>query len=89
MAESSLLKNRDVIDKCFSHNTIEEIFNALNGKENNNGNEEFATEVLNTISPFSPAAMKQTLMLIQKGTGLPLSDCLIMEFNLPTYCSRY
>ena len=83
VAESSLLKNRDVIDKCFSHNTIEEIFNVLEmEKKNNNGNEEFATEVLNTISPFSPAAMKQTLMLIQKGTGLPLSDCLIMEFNL-------
>eukprot|EP00943_MAST-04B_sp_MAST-4B-sp1_P007608 g7608.t1 len=84
--ESSLMKNREIIDKCFSHNTMEEILNALQieSKEadNDSNNIIFANKVLKTIAPFSPTAMKQTLMLIQKGKGMELSDCLKMEFNL-------
>jgi enoyl-CoA hydratase/carnithine racemase len=84
--ESSLMKNREIIDKCFSHNTMEEILNALQIEnkrtDNVSNNNIFVNKVLKTIAPFSPAAMKQTLMLIQRGEGMELSDCLKMEFNL-------
>ena len=81
VAESSLMKNRETIDRCFHHGTMEEIVEALRA-ENTGDTEVFVKKVLRTIAPFSPAAMKQTLMLIQKGKGLSLKDCLEMEFNL-------
>eukprot|EP00944_MAST-04C_sp_MAST-4C-sp1_P005012 g5012.t1 len=81
VAESSLIKNRKTIDKCFRYSTMEEIVEALKA-ESVRETGVFVKKVLNTIAPFSPAAMKQTLMLIHKGKGLSLKDCLEMEFNL-------
>ena len=81
VAESSLIKNRKTIDKCFRYSTMEEIVEALKA-ESVRETGVFVKKVLNTIAPFSPAAMKQTLMLIHKGKGLSLKDCLEMEFDL-------
>ena len=78
VAESSLMKNRETIDKCFDYNTMEEIVEALKA-ESVRETGPFVKKVLNTIAPFlylDPRRMKQTLMLIHKGKGLSLKAAL-------------
>jgi len=81
--EPTLAANRAVIDRCFSYDRLEEIFQALESDGS-----EFAIETLETLQKKSPLSMKVTLAQLRRGAGLPFDDCMTMEYRISQGCMR-
>ncbi|ORX88709.1 ClpP/crotonase [Basidiobolus meristosporus CBS 931.73] len=75
--EYSLAKHRNVIDKCFAHDTVEEIFESLE-KENT----DFTKKTLNTLNEMSPTSLKVTLRALRSGRKMNIANCFKMEYHL-------
>ncbi|MHB0952414.1 MAG: enoyl-CoA hydratase/isomerase family protein [Allorhizobium sp.] len=68
--------NREIIDRCFAFNSIEEILEALASDGS-----EFAQKTRATMLTRSPTSLKVTLALLRKGRASPdLETCLETEF---------
>ncbi len=75
--ESRLAANRDVIDRAFAGDTVEEILQVL-AKESG----EFAAESAGVIAGRSPTSLKLTLRLLRAGrTSADLAECLNRELG--------
>jgi enoyl-CoA hydratase len=75
---SRLEANRDLIDRCFAFDTVEEIVEAL-AKEDN----EFAVAAREVIAKRSPTSLKLALRLLRLGRGSSsLVECLEREFSV-------
>ncbi|HEX7788933.1 MAG TPA: enoyl-CoA hydratase/isomerase family protein [Afipia sp.] len=69
--------HRDLIDRAFSYNSVEEIVSALKA----NGSE-FALATLKALSEKSPRGLKVTLELLRRGrNSKSLKECLVREYN--------
>ncbi|WCJ19178.1 3-hydroxyisobutyryl-CoA hydrolase mitochondrial [Euphorbia peplus] len=82
--ENSSFKRLDMINKCFSKGTVEEILIALE-KEENNKEESWIAAAIKSIKSGSPISLKITLRAIREGRMQSLSQCLIREY---TICSN-
>lgn len=69
-----LEKNRQLIDRHFSHATLGEIMASLE-----RDGDPFASMTLAAIGKGSPLMLQVTLEQLQRGAGMPMSDCLRME----------
>lgn len=74
---STLNRHSDIIEECFSHDTVESIFMALNTREST-----WATQTLETLKQKSPTSLKVTLQALRRGLALDLPACLQMEYRL-------
>ncbi|MBB3567975.1 enoyl-CoA hydratase/isomerase family protein [Rhizobium sp. BK491] len=75
--ESRLAANRDVIDRTFSADTVEEILKSLAGEPG-----EFAAEAASVIASRSPTSLKLTLRLLRAGrASANLAECLDRELG--------
>lgn len=74
---STLKDHREIIDRCFSQNTLEKIQSALL-----NTPHAWALKVANLLTEISPTSLKITLRLIQQARKLNFDDCLRMEYRL-------
>ncbi len=75
--ESRLAVNRDVIDRAFAGDTVEEILQALAGEPG-----EFVAETAGVIAGRSPTSLKLTLRLLRAGrTSANLAECLNRELG--------
>jgi enoyl-CoA hydratase len=72
-----LQQHRAVIDRCFTHDTVEAIVAAL---ENEGG--AWADQVRATILQKSPMSLKVTLRELREAASLEFEDCMIMEYRL-------
>ncbi|KAK3810884.1 MAG: ClpP/crotonase-like domain-containing protein [Benniella sp.] len=72
-----LSEHRNAIDRCFRHNTIEEIVAALEKEKT-----PFAEETLKTLRSVSPTSLKVTLQQLREGANLGIADCFRMEHQL-------
>jgi 3-hydroxyisobutyryl-CoA hydrolase len=70
-------ENREIVDTCFSHDTVEEILAALE----RNGSE-FALQTKKTILERSPTSVKVTLAAIRRGKNLDIKKALDEEYYL-------
>jgi enoyl-CoA hydratase len=75
--EPELWPHRDVIDRCFRHDRMEDILAALDADGG-----VFATTTAATIRTMSPTSLKLTLKEIRKGRALGIDDCLRLEYRL-------
>ncbi|XP_048446317.1 3-hydroxyisobutyryl-CoA hydrolase-like protein 2, mitochondrial [Pyrus x bretschneideri] len=76
----SILSKLDVIDRCFSHDTIEEIFDALE-KEAADSYDEWCKTVLKKIKEASPLSLIVSLQSIREGRFQPLDQCQAREYR--------
>ncbi len=75
--EGQLQKNRDLIDRCFGHDSVEQIIAALDAED-----EPFATHSRQTLQSRSPTSLKLTLRLLRAGrSSSGLVECLEREFG--------
>ncbi len=75
--ESRLAANRELIDRAFSADTVEEILRALIAEPR-----EFAAEAASVIASRSPTSLKLTLRLLRAGrTSANLAECLNRELG--------
>ncbi|GAA0150798.1 hydrolase [Lithospermum erythrorhizon] len=78
---TSVLHKMELIDRCFSHDTMEEIVEALENEAAETHNEWFTT-VLKKIKEASPMSLKVTLQSIREGRFQPLDQCLAREHRI-------
>ncbi|KAK9279077.1 hypothetical protein L1049_012752 [Liquidambar formosana] len=77
----SVLHKIDTIDKCFSHDTVEEIVDALE-KEAADSYDEWCTTALKKLREASPLSLKVSLRSIREGRFQPLDQCLAREYRI-------
>ncbi|OBZ87067.1 3-hydroxyisobutyryl-CoA hydrolase, mitochondrial [Choanephora cucurbitarum] len=69
---------RQIIDRCFAFNTIEEIIAALDKEKQTS----WIRETKQKLLSVSPTSLKVTLKALRKGKSMSLVECLKMEFDL-------
>jgi len=75
--ESRVAVNRDLIDRAFAGDTVEDILQALAGESG-----EFAAETAGVIASRSPTSLKLTLRLLRVGrASANLAECLNRELG--------
>ncbi|XP_031279638.1 3-hydroxyisobutyryl-CoA hydrolase-like protein 2, mitochondrial isoform X2 [Pistacia vera] len=77
----SVLHKIETIDKCFSHDTVEEIFYALEN-EAASSYDEWCTKTLKKMKEASPLSLKVTLQSIREGRFQSLDQCLAREYRI-------
>jgi 3-hydroxyisobutyryl-CoA hydrolase len=70
---------RSAIDRCFGHNTVEEIFKAL---ENETEQKEWAQKTLETLSVRSPTSLRVTLRQMRLGKKWSISETFQREHHI-------
>ncbi|ONL99741.1 3-hydroxyisobutyryl-CoA hydrolase-like protein 2 mitochondrial [Zea mays] len=79
--KKSIVHRLEVIDKCFSHDTVEEIVDALES-EAASSNEEWCILALKRLKEASPLALKVSLRSIREGRYQTLDECLVREYRM-------
>ncbi len=72
-----LAANRDAIDRCFGHDSVEEIESAL-GREDS----EWAQKTLAAMAEKSPTSQKIAHRQLRDGAKLDFDACMAMEYRL-------
>ncbi|KAI3990003.1 hypothetical protein MKX01_003706 [Papaver californicum] len=79
--EDSILNKQAMIDKCFSKESVEEIFESFESEANNEENE-WIPAVLKGLKRSAPTGLKITLRSVREGREQTLPECLKKEFRL-------
>ncbi|KAJ9556619.1 hypothetical protein OSB04_011233 [Centaurea solstitialis] len=78
---SSVIRRIEMLDKCFSHDTVEEIIEALKS-EAAKTNDEWCHSTLKKLELASPLSLKVALKSIREGRLETLDQCLIREYRM-------
>ncbi|KAH0849353.1 hypothetical protein HID58_090368 [Brassica napus] len=78
---NSSLRRLDVIDRCFSRRTMEEIISALE-KEAIEKPNEWISATIRALKKASPASLKISLRSIREGRFQGVEQCLIREYRM-------
>ncbi|KAK3030616.1 hypothetical protein RJ639_039976 [Escallonia herrerae] len=81
----SVLHKIERIDKCFCHDTIEEIIHTLEN-EAVESYDEWCTTALKKLKEASPLSLKVTLQSIREGRYQPFDQCLAREYRMSLNC---
>ncbi|XP_057959418.1 small ribosomal subunit protein mS47 [Malania oleifera] len=77
----SILHKIETIDKCFGHDSVEEIIDALEN-EAANSYDEWCSAALKKLKEASPLSLKVTLRSIREGRFQALDQCLAREYRI-------
>ncbi|XP_047314993.1 3-hydroxyisobutyryl-CoA hydrolase-like protein 1, mitochondrial [Impatiens glandulifera] len=80
--KDSILHRTVIIDKCFRHDTVEEIVDSLEceaGKTNDDG---WCYATLNKLKEAAPLSLKVSLRSIREGRFQTLDQCLTREYRM-------
>ncbi|XP_021739242.1 3-hydroxyisobutyryl-CoA hydrolase-like protein 2, mitochondrial [Chenopodium quinoa] len=83
--KSSVVYKIETIDRCFSHDTVEEIVDALE-KEAAKSSDEWCKATLKKLKEASPLSLKVTLRSIRDGRFQPIDKCLAREYRTTVNC---
>nr|XP_043628585.1 3-hydroxyisobutyryl-CoA hydrolase-like protein 1, mitochondrial isoform X2 [Erigeron canadensis] len=78
---NSVLKRMEMVDVCFSHDTVEEIIDALES-EAARADDGWCTSTLKKLKYASPLSLKLSLRSIRESRFQTLDQCLIREYRL-------
>ncbi|KAK9274058.1 hypothetical protein L1049_018872 [Liquidambar formosana] len=77
----SVIHRIETIDKCFSHQTVEEIIDALESQAGGT-NDAWCTSTLKRLKEASPLSLKVSLRSIREGRFQTLDQCLVREYQM-------
>ncbi|KAM3685397.1 hypothetical protein ACJW31_11G114300 [Castanea mollissima] len=77
----SVLHRIEILDKCFGHDTVEEIIDALES-ETSKTNDAWCISTLRRLKEASPLGLKVSLKSIREGRFQTLDQCLIREYRM-------
>lgn len=78
---SDLANHRDVIDRCFSADRVEDILTRLAAEPGR-----FAAETAAMLARHSPTSLKVTLAHLRRSVGLSYRDVVTLEYRLSQAC---
>ncbi|KAL6008489.1 hypothetical protein ACLOJK_034001 [Asimina triloba] len=87
LKETSVLNRTDVIDRCFSRRTVEEILSTLE-QEATRGPDEWIAATIQTLKKASPTSLKVSLRSIREGRLQSVGQCLIREYRICCHVFR-
>ncbi|CAD5174419.1 unnamed protein product [Musa acuminata subsp. malaccensis] len=87
LKEESAFRRLDVINKCFSKQSVEEILSCLE-QQVISRNEKWITTAIKSINTASPISLKLFLLSIRKGRSEDLEQCLIREYRMLSHVFR-
>ncbi|KAI3894217.1 hypothetical protein MKX03_022642 [Papaver bracteatum] len=79
--ESSIMHRIETIDKCFSHDTVEEIVDAME-TEATGSNDELFTSALKKLKQAAPLSLKVALKSIRDGRYQTFDQCMVREYRM-------
>ncbi|KAK9913136.1 hypothetical protein M0R45_036960 [Rubus argutus] len=81
--ETSACRKMHVIDKCFSHKTVEEILSALEeeSKINING-DDWLDSTIQSLKMAPPMSLKITLRSFREGRTQGVGECLVRDYRM-------
>ncbi|KAK9913161.1 hypothetical protein M0R45_036985 [Rubus argutus] len=89
LTERSALKRMDVINKCFSKRTVEEIFIALeNEAANSKTDEAWLSSTMYQLKRASPSSLKVALRSVREGRTQGVVECIAREYRIQCYAMR-
>ncbi|OVA01282.1 Crotonase superfamily [Macleaya cordata] len=77
----------DIIDKCFSRRTVEEILSALEREAANKGGA-WISKAVQSLKKASPISLKISLRSIREGRLQGVGQCLIREYRISCHMLR-
>ena len=77
----TLADHREVIDRCFCRDSVEEIIGALDAEL-----DPWAADALQTLEAKSPLSLKMTYRQLRAGAHLDFDDALTMEYRMSQGC---
>ncbi len=77
-----LAEARDVIERCFSADSIEAIVERLRGEA-----DPWSEKALGMLEKASPTSLKLTFRQLQKGRDMGFDEAMIMEYRLSQACT--
>ncbi|KAL6982322.1 3-hydroxyisobutyryl-CoA hydrolase, partial [Sarracenia purpurea var. burkii] len=78
---TSVLHRIKTLDKCFSHDTVEEIIDALES-EAATTHDDWCTSTLKKLKHAAPLSLKVALRSIREGRFQTLDQCLVREYRM-------
>nr|XP_043628650.1 3-hydroxyisobutyryl-CoA hydrolase-like protein 1, mitochondrial isoform X2 [Erigeron canadensis] len=78
---SSIIRRIETVDKCFGHDTVEEIVDALE-TEAARTHDRWCNSTLKKLKYASPLSLKVALRSIQQGRLQTFDQCLIREYRM-------
>ncbi|KAK8660923.1 hypothetical protein V6N13_051829 [Hibiscus sabdariffa] len=87
LKEQSVYNRLDVIDRCFSQKTVEEILSAL-GREVVDRREAWISSTIQTLKRASPTSLKISLKSIRVGRFQGVGPCLIRDYRMVSHVMR-
>ncbi|CAI0404573.1 unnamed protein product [Linum tenue] len=78
---TSVIHRIEAVDKCFSHDTVEEIIDALE-TEASKTNDPWCNSTLRRLNECSPLSLKVSLRSIRDGRLQTLDQCLVREYRM-------
>ncbi|TKY68966.1 3-hydroxyisobutyryl-CoA hydrolase protein 1 [Spatholobus suberectus] len=78
---SSVLQRIEILDKCFCHDTVEEIVDAMENAASET-NDAWCIATLNRLKEASPLSLKVSLRSIREGRLQTLDQCLSREYRM-------
>lgn len=78
---NSVLQRLEVVDKCFCHDTVEEIVDAVEVVASET-KEPWCISTLNILKEASPLSLKVSLRSIREGRFQNLDKCLLLRYHL-------
>ncbi|XP_064964776.1 3-hydroxyisobutyryl-CoA hydrolase 1 isoform X2 [Musa acuminata AAA Group] len=85
---SSAYNRLDIVDKCFSKETVEDIISALE-KESASMADEWIVVAIQELKKASPISLKITLRSIREGRLQGVDRCLMKDFRLCCHILRF
>lgn len=79
--KTSVVHRIETIDKCFSHDTVEEIINALES-EATGTNDTWCNLTVKRLKEASPLSLKVSLRSIREGRFQTFDQCLAREYRM-------
>ncbi|KAK7382874.1 hypothetical protein VNO80_02006 [Phaseolus coccineus] len=78
---SSVLQRIEILDKCFCHDTVEEIVDAMENAASET-KDAWCISTLNRLKEASPLSLKVALRSIREGRFQALDQCLVREYRM-------
>ena len=78
---STLEAEREVIDRCFSKDTVEEIEAALAAEGT-----DWSARMLHHMAGKSPVSQKISMRQLREGAAMDFDACMVMEYRLSQHC---
>ncbi|XP_020884832.1 probable 3-hydroxyisobutyryl-CoA hydrolase 3 isoform X2 [Arabidopsis lyrata subsp. lyrata] len=82
LKQKSVFLRLDVIDRCFSRRTVEEILSALERETAHQEPHDWISTIIGALKKASPSSLKISLRSIREGRLQGVGQCLIREYRM-------